>query len=271
MGTQLIHLHGLLATEGNFKEQEGYDFGVPQKAVTYWPFVEGRWVDMVASMTDHLKNVLLSTHTEDTSFVLHGNSAWWFLSALVATHPDMAKRISWVVLNCSAWLHENIWWWESDAAFKLLNTIKQDTSLIPWLIDLFVQLPQDKIPAWLVDEIQTFVLWENARENFAKIWRWWQIFKKHSEFVQASFKKALRELVKKDIPTLIIWWKHDSVTMPQTIQSMADMVWTSPVFFETGHAPHIQLPDDFNRTVHAFLQQHVAWSLVDKAVPFTAQ
>lgn len=256
METVLLHTHGLLASDRNFKEQMEVDLGLPQYAVNYRPFVEGKWKHLIDSIVHGIVQVL-HDQFPNKNFVLHGNSAGGFLVALITAHPEMYQKVVGVVLNCSAWLLENLEGGDSSAAFALSSSAKSDPTKIYDLIELFVQLPKDKIPERLVDEIKDFALWDDSRAQLAKFWRRWQLFKNDAQLVSSLFKDWLAYIRQQSIPTLVIWGSNDLITPPSVIEEMARLLGTNANMLSAWHAPHIEVSQLFNNMLRGFVIKNI--------------
>lgn len=70
---------------------------------------------------------------------------------------------------------------------------------------------------------------------------------------------ALDDLAGLSVPTLLITSENDVVFPPEAIREVAALTPGSELVElpEAGHSPYFETPEAFNRTVGAFLQQHV--------------
>ena len=63
----------------------------------------------------------------------------------------------------------------------------------------------------------------------------------------------------KDIkqPTLLIWGMNDTVTPPMVGEEFQKLIPNSELQFidKCGHAPMMEVPDEFNKILHAFLEK----------------
>lgn len=57
------------------------------------------------------------------------------------------------------------------------------------------------------------------------------------------------------VPTLIIWGKQDKVTPPFVAEKFDELIPHSELYFidKCGHAPMMEVPDEFNKILEAFL------------------
>lgn len=75
-------------------------------------------------------------------------------------------------------------------------------------------------------------------------------------------KSAIRhnlgdELKTIKIPTLLIWGNNDTITPPMVGEEFHKLIPNSELHFidKCGHAPMMEVPDEFNRIMHDFLQR----------------
>jgi pimeloyl-ACP methyl ester carboxylesterase len=78
----------------------------------------------------------------------------------------------------------------------------------------------------------------------------------------ALAKSAIRnnlgqELTKVEKPTLLIWGNDDTITPPFVAREFNKLIPNSELHFidRCGHAPMMEVPDEFNRILHLFLQK----------------
>lgn len=76
----------------------------------------------------------------------------------------------------------------------------------------------------------------------------------------ALAKSAIRnnlgeELNQIKMPTLLIWGKNDTITPPFVAEEFKKMIPNSELHFidKCGHAPMMEVPEEFNRILHGFL------------------
>lgn len=81
----------------------------------------------------------------------------------------------------------------------------------------------------------------------------------------ALAKSAIRnnlgeELGKIKIPVLLIWGKNDNVTPPFVAEEFHKLIPHSELHFidKCGHAPMMEVPEEFNKLLFNFLQKHTA-------------
>jgi len=76
----------------------------------------------------------------------------------------------------------------------------------------------------------------------------------------ALAKSAIRnnlgeELNQIKMPTLLIWGKNDTITPPFVAEEFKKLIPNSELYFidKCGHAPMMEVPDEFNKILHEFL------------------
>lgn len=59
-------------------------------------------------------------------------------------------------------------------------------------------------------------------------------------------------------PTLLIWGNNDTITPPFVGKEFNKLIPNSELHFidKCGHAPMMEVPEEFNKILHAFLQKH---------------
>ena len=69
-------------------------------------------------------------------------------------------------------------------------------------------------------------------------------------------KNMLDDLAKVQVPTLIIWGRDDTITPPSVAEQFRSHIKNSELIFleACGHAPPIEQPKQFARSVHDFLR-----------------
>jgi pimeloyl-ACP methyl ester carboxylesterase len=78
----------------------------------------------------------------------------------------------------------------------------------------------------------------------------------------ALAKSAIRnnlgeELNQIKVPTLLIWGKNDTITPPFVGEEFKKLIPNSELHFidKCGHAPMMEVPEEFNKIMHGFLQK----------------
>jgi pimeloyl-ACP methyl ester carboxylesterase len=78
----------------------------------------------------------------------------------------------------------------------------------------------------------------------------------------ALAKSAIRnnlgeELNQIKLPTLLIWGNNDTITPPFVAREFNKLIPNSELYFidNCGHAPMMEVPDEFNMILHKFLKK----------------
>jgi pimeloyl-ACP methyl ester carboxylesterase len=81
--------------------------------------------------------------------------------------------------------------------------------------------------------------------------------------VIALAKSAIRhnlgdELQEIKVPTCLIWGRNDTITPPMVAEEFHKLIPNSELHWidKCGHAPMMEVPDDFNRILDGFLEKH---------------
>jgi 2-hydroxy-6-oxonona-2,4-dienedioate hydrolase len=79
----------------------------------------------------------------------------------------------------------------------------------------------------------------------------------------ALAKSAIRhnlgdELQDIKVPTCLIWGKNDTITPPMVAEEFQKLIPNSELHWvdKCGHAPMMEVPEDFNKILDAFLEKH---------------
>ncbi len=81
----------------------------------------------------------------------------------------------------------------------------------------------------------------------------------------ALAKSAIRNNLEKElqqikIPALLIWGKNDNITPPFVAEEFHKLLPDSELYFidKCGHAPMMEVPEEFNNILFNFLKKHSA-------------
>ena len=79
----------------------------------------------------------------------------------------------------------------------------------------------------------------------------------------ALAKSAIRHNLGEELkeikqPTLLIWGKNDNITPPFVAEEFHKLIPNTELFYidKCGHAPMMEVPDEFNRILESFLEKH---------------
>jgi 2-hydroxy-6-oxonona-2,4-dienedioate hydrolase len=173
-------------------------------------------------------------HKNYSNVHLLGNSLGGHVALLhVIKHPERIKSI---ILTGSSGLFEN---GMGDTYPK-----RGDYEFIRKKTELTFYDPKSASKE-LVDEVYSIV---NERIKTIKI--------------IALAKSAIRNNLGEELnqikqPTLLIWGNNDSITPPFVGREFQRLIPNSELHFidKCGHAPMMEVPDEFNRILHLFLQK----------------
>jgi pimeloyl-ACP methyl ester carboxylesterase len=232
-GEPLVMLHGLFGALSNFKGLIDYFVRHNKVIVPMLPLFE---LDLLHSTVGGLEKFLYKfiEHREYRNIHLLGNSLGGHVALLhVLKHPERIKSL---ILTGSSGLFEN---GMGDTYPKRgdYEYIKKKTSLTFYDPDIATKE--------LVDEVFEIV---NNRIKAIKI--------------ISLAKSAIRNNLGEEIsqikqPTLLVWGNNDTVTPPFVGREFNRLITNSELHFidKCGHAPMMEVPDEFNRILHLFLQK----------------
>ncbi len=230
-GEPLILLHGLFGALGNFNELINYFRNHYKVVVPMLPLLD---LDLLHTSVGGLqKYVHRFIEFRDYKNVhLLGNSLGGHVGLLyVLKHPERIKSL---ILTGSSGLFEN---GMGDTYPK-----RGDYEYIKKKAEVTFYDPQTATKE-IVDEVYETV---NNRLKAIK--------------VIALAKSAIRNNLGEELnqikqPTLLIWGNNDAVTPPFVAREFQKLIPNSELHFidKCGHAPMMEVPDEFNRILHKFL------------------
>jgi 2-hydroxy-6-oxonona-2,4-dienedioate hydrolase len=232
-GEPLLMLHGLFGALSNFQGLINYFVQHNKVIVPMLPLFE---LDLLHSTVGGLEKFLhkFIEHKDYRNIHLLGNSLGGHVALLhVLKHPERIKSL---ILTGSSGLFEN---GMGDTYPKRgdYEYIKKKTSLTFYDPEIATKE--------LVDEVFEIV---NNRIKAIKI--------------ISLAKSAIRNNLGEEIsqikqPTLLVWGNNDTVTPPFVGREFNRLIPNSELHFidKCGHAPMMEVPDEFNRILHLFLQK----------------
>jgi 2-hydroxy-6-oxonona-2,4-dienedioate hydrolase len=230
-GEPLILLHGLFGALGNFNDLIKYFRDHYKVVVPMLPLLD---LDLLHTSVGGLqKYVHRFLEFRDYKNVhLLGNSLGGHVGLLyVLKHPERIKSL---ILTGSSGLFEN---GMGDTYPK-----RGDYEYIRKKAEVTFYDPQTATKE-IVDEVYETV---NNRLKAIK--------------VIALAKSAIRNNLGEELnqikqPTLLIWGNNDAVTPPFVAREFQKLIPNSELHFidKCGHAPMMEVPDEFNRILHKFL------------------
>lgn len=230
-GEPLILLHGLFGALSNFSDLINYFKDHNKVVVPILPLLD---MDLLHTSVGGLQKFVnkFIEYNDYQNVHLLGNSLGGHVAILhVLKQPERIKSL---ILTGSSGLFEN---GMGDTYPKRgdYDYIKKKTELTFY---------DPKIASKeLVDEVYEIV---NNRLKAIKI--------------IALAKSAIRNNLGEDInqikqPTLLVWGNNDSITPPFVGREFHRLIPNSELHFidKCGHAPMMEVPDEFNRILHKFL------------------
>ena len=233
-GEPLMLLHGLFGALSNFEALINYFKNYYKVIVPLLPLYD---LDILHTSVGGLQkylNKFIDTRGYDKIHLL-GNSMGGHVGLVhVLKHPEKIKTL---ILTGSSGLFENGMGdsYPKRGDYQYIKTKTEMTFFNP-----------DTASKELVDEVYAIV---NNRIKAIKI--------------IALAKSAIRnnlgdELSKVKQPTCLIWGNNDSITPPFVAKEFHKLIPNSELNFidKCGHAPMMEVPDEFNAVLHNFLKKH---------------
>ena len=233
-GDVLLLLHGLFGALSNFEGiikhfSKTHNVVVPILPIFDLPIVEVS----VSGLVDHVNDFVNFKYFEKVNVL--GNSLGGHITLLYAiSNPD---KINSIILTGSSGLFENSLGstFPKRGDYDFIKKKTEDTFYNPLVAT-----------KELVDEVYDTV---NDRNKAIR--------------VIATAKSAIRhnlgdKLHQIKAPTLLVWGKEDNVTPAFVGEKFNELIENSKlVFFEKcGHAPMMEIPNDFNNELEIFLNDH---------------
>ncbi len=230
-GEPLVLLHGLFGALSNFSDLIEYFRNHNKVVVPMLPLLE---LDLLHTSVGGLEKFVFKfiEHCDYRNIHLLGNSLGGHVALLhVLKHPERIKSL---ILTGSSGLFEN---GMGDTYPKRgdYEYIKKKTELTFFEPNIASKE--------LVDEVYEIV---NNRLKAVKI--------------IALAKSAIRNNLGEELneikqPTLLIWGNNDTITPPFVGREFQRLIPNSELHFidKCGHAPMMEVPDEFNKILHQFL------------------
>jgi pimeloyl-ACP methyl ester carboxylesterase len=230
-GEPLILLHGLFGALSNFQDLIEYFRHHNKVVVPMLPLFE---LDLLHSTVGGLEKFVhkFIEHFDYQNVHLLGNSLGGHVALLyVLKHPQRVKSL---ILTGSSGLFEN---GMGDSYPK-----RGDYEYIRKKTELTFYDPKIASKE-LVDEVYDIV---NSRLKAIKI----------ISLAKSAIRNNLgEELSQIKQPTLLIWGNNDAVTPPFVGREFHKLIPNSELHFvdKCGHAPMMEVPEEFNKILHKFL------------------
>ena len=232
-GEPLVMLHGLFGALSNFEGLIEYFKNHYRVIVPVLPLFE---LDILHTTVGGLaKFVNKFLDARDLNGIhLMGNSLGGHVALIhVLKHPDRIKSL---ILTGSSGLFENGMGdsYPKRGDYEYIKTKTQLTFYDP-----------NTASKELVDEVYSIV---NNRIKAIKI----------ISLAKSAIRNNLGdELNQIKVPTLLVWGNNDSITPPFVAREFNKLIPNSELYFidKCGHAPMMEVPDEFNSILHKFLKK----------------
>jgi pimeloyl-ACP methyl ester carboxylesterase len=230
-GEPLVLLHGLFGALSNFKDLIEYFRHYYKVVVPMLPLYE---LDLLHTTVGGLEKFVTKfiEHQDYNNLHLLGNSLGGHVALVhVLKHPERIKSIT---LTGSSGLFEN--------GMGSTYPKRGDYEYIKKQTENTFYDPKTATPE-LVDEVYQIV---NNRLKTLKI----------ISLAKSAIRNNLGDELKQiKQPTLLIWGNNDAITPPFVGKEFQRMIPKSELYFidKCGHAPMMEVPDEFNKILHKFL------------------
>jgi pimeloyl-ACP methyl ester carboxylesterase len=232
-GEPLVLLHGLFGALSNFEPLVEYFRHQNKVVVPMLPLFDLDILHTSVGGLEKFVNKFIETRNYRDIHLL-GNSLGGHVALVhVIKHPERIKSL---ILTGSSGLFEN---GMGDTYPK-----RGDYEYIKKKTELTFYAPETASKE-LVDEVYDIV---NSRLKVIKI--------------IALAKSAIRNNLGEDLsqikqPTLLIWGNNDTITPPFVGREFNKLIPDSELHFidQCGHAPMMEVPDEFNAILHKFLKK----------------
>ena len=232
-GEPLVMLHGLFGALSNFEGLIEYFKNHYRVIVPVLPLFE---LDILHTTVGGLaKFVNKFLDARDLNGIhLMGNSLGGHVALIhVLKHPERIKSL---ILTGSSGLFENGMGdsYPKRGDYEYIKTKTQLTFYDP-----------NTASKELVDEVYSIV---NNRIKAIKI----------ISLAKSAIRNNLGdELNQIKVPTLLVWGNNDSITPPFVAREFNKLIPNSELYFidKCGHAPMMEVPDEFNSILHKFLKK----------------
>jgi len=232
-GQPLVLLHGLFGALSNFVNLIEYFRQYNKVVVPMLPLLEMDILHTSVGGLEKFVNKFIEAREYDGVHLL-GNSLGGHVSLIhVLKHPERIKSL---ILTGSSGLFEN---GMGDTYPK-----RKDYDYIKNKTELTFYDPQVATKE-LVDEVYSIT---NNRLKAIKI--------------IALAKSAIRNNLGEELnqikqPTLLVWGNNDTITPPFVAREFNKLIPNSELYFvdKCGHAPMMEVPDEFNAILHKFLKK----------------
>lgn len=235
-GEPLILLHGLFGALSNFKDLVEHFKRTHKVIIPLLPLFDLNLLETsVSGLAKYVAKFI--EHQKLEHIHLLGNSLGGHVALVyVLKHPEKVKTI---ILTGSSGLFEN--------GMGETYPKRGDYEYMRKKTELTFYDPKIATKE-LVDEVYEIV---NNRIKALKI----------ISLARSAIKHNLGDELK-DIqtPTCLIWGKNDTITPPMVAEEFKTLIPNSELHWidKCGHAPMMEVPDEFNKILEQFLAKHTA-------------
>lgn len=233
-GEPLVLLHGLFGALSNFKDLVEHFKNTHRVIIPMLPLFDLNILDTsVAGLAKHVQKFIEAKELKNVHLL--GNSLGGHVGLVYTLkHQALVKTI---ILTGSSGLFEN--------GMGETYPKRGDYEYMRKKTELTFYDPKVATKE-LVDEVFSIV---NNRLKAIKI----------ISLARSAIKHNLgSELQEISIPVCLIWGKNDTITPPMVAEEFHKLLPTSELFWidKCGHAPMMEVPDEFNAILEKFLANH---------------
>lgn len=233
-GEPLVLLHGLFGALSNFKDLVEHFRKTHRVIIPMLPLFDLNILDTsVAGLAKHVQKFIDALKLKDVHLL--GNSLGGHVGLVYTLkHQQLVKTL---ILTGSSGLFEN--------GMGETYPKRGDYEYMRKKTELTFYDPKVATKE-LVDEVFSIV---NNRLKAIKI----------ISLARSAIKHNLGEELKDiRVPVCLIWGKNDTITPPMVAEEFHKLLPTSELYWidKCGHAPMMEVPDEFNIILEKFLSEH---------------
>ena len=232
-GEPLVLLHGLFGALSNFKDLIEYFKKSYQVIIPMLPLYDLTLLDTsVSGLAKHVTKFIEARGLKNINLL--GNSLGGHVGLVYCLkHQEMVKTL---ILTGSSGLFEN--------GMGETYPKRNDYEFMRKKVELTFYDPKMATKE-LVDEVYNIV---NNRLKALKI------IALAKSAIRHNLGEELREIT---VPTCLIWGKNDTITPPMVAEEFRSLIPNAELHWidKCGHAPMMEVPDEFNQILAGFLER----------------
>jgi pimeloyl-ACP methyl ester carboxylesterase len=232
-GEPLVLLHGLFGALSNFKDLIEHFRKTHKVIIPMLPLYDLTLLDTsVAGLAKHVTKFIEAKGLKNIHLL--GNSLGGHIGLVYTLkHQEVIKTL---ILTGSSGLFEN--------GMGETYPKRNDYEFMRKKVELTFYDPKIATKE-LVDEVYSIV---NNRLKALKI------IALAKSAIRHNLGEELREI---KVPTCLIWGKNDTITPPMVAEEFRSLIPNSELHWidKCGHAPMMEVPDDFNQILSGFLER----------------